>query len=453
MSHTSLFSSPEGSGPSTGHHRPAVGPDAPDDAERPQRWWSRIGLLQRILIAIVLGVLVGLPAPEWFVRIFATFNGVFGNFLGFIVPVLILALVAPAIGDLGRGAGRWLALTGGVAYTSTLLGGALALTTAVLLFPLILTPGSFESMSDPSEALFGPFFEIEMNPPFDVMAALLLAFVLGIGMTLIPKGVIHAGFVELRTVIEKLVMGVIVPLLPVYIFGVFLNMTAAGEVFTVIGTFLGVILVVFALTIVLLVLQFVIAGAVAHKNPFAALKTMLPAYATALGTSSSAATIPITLRQALKLGVRKPVASFVVPLCATIHLAGSTVKIVAFSSAVVILSGGQVDVPVMIGFIFMLGVTMVAAPGVPGGAIVAASGLLTSMLGFTEPEVALMVATYVAIDSFGTATNVTGDGAIAMIVDRIAGDRLKLAEDAEDAASDATGTMAGNDVAPDSRAE
>lgn len=383
----------------------------------------RFGLLPRILVGIVLGVLVGLIAPTWLVQAFATFNSLFSGFLGFIVPVLILALVAPAIGDIGRGAGRLLALTGGIAYGSTLFGGFVAVAVSLLVFPLILEPGSFPTMANPEDALLGPFFEVEMAPPFGVMTALLLAFVLGIGMTLMPRGALHEGFDQLRLIIEKVVMGVIVPLLPVYIFGVFLNMTAAGEVFQVISTFLGVVLIVFGLTVALLIVQYLVAGAIAGKNPFRALRTMLPAYATALGTSSSAATIPVTLRQAVAMGVRRPVASFVIPLCATIHLAGSTVKIVAFSIAVMLLSGQSVDVPVLIGFVFMLGVTMVAAPGVPGGAIVAASGLLSSMLGFTEPQVALMVATYIAIDSFGTATNVTGDGAIALVVDRFAGER------------------------------
>ena len=399
----------------------------PVDHDAPRR---RFGLLPRILVAIVAGVLVGLVAPTWLVQAFATFNGLFSNFLGFIVPVLILALVAPAIGDIGRGAGKLLALTGGIAYGSTLVGGFGALLVCLLVFPLILTPGSFEGMANPEDALLGPLFEVQMDPPFGVMTALLLAFVLGIGLTMLPRGALHESFDQLRSIIERVVMGLIVPLLPVYIFGVFLNMTAAGEVFKVITTFLGVILLVFGLTVVLLLLQYVVAGAIAGRNPFTALKTMLPAYATALGTSSSAATIPVTLRQTLLLGVRRPIASFVVPLCATIHLAGSTVKIVSFSIAVLFLSGQSIDVPVFVGFIFMLGVTMVAAPGVPGGAIVAASGLLTSMLGFTEPQVALMVATYIAIDSFGTATNVTGDAAIAMIVDKIAGDRL--IEDSED---------------------
>ncbi|MDY6055243.1 dicarboxylate/amino acid:cation symporter [Micrococcus sp.] len=411
-------------------HTPAV-----ERARRP-----RLGLLPRILLAIALGVLVGLVAPDAMVRVFATVNALFSGFLGFIVPVLILALVAPAIGDLGRGAGKWLALTGGIAYGSTLFGGFLALAVAMLVFPLILQPGSLEAMSNPEDSLLGPFFTVEMPPPFEVMTALLLAFVLGVGMTLMPKGTLHTGFVELRTIIERVVTTVIVPLLPVYIFGVFLGMTAAGEVFNVIGTFLGVILVVFLLTVVVLLIQFVVAGVVARRNPFRALATMMPAYATALGTSSSAATIPVTLRQALTVGVRRPIASFVIPLCATIHLTGSTVKIVAFSVAVIILSGGQVDLGLMIGFIFMLGVTMVAAPGVPGGAIVAASGVLASMLGFNEAQLALMVATYIAIDSIGTATNVTGDAAIAMVVDRLAGDRLDGLDDGEDAEPTTTAT-------------
>lgn len=394
----------------------------------------RFGLLPRILLAIVLGVLVGLIASTWLVQAFATFNGLFSNFLGFIVPVLILALVAPAIGDIGRGAGRLLALTGGIAYGSTLFGGFGALLVCLLVYPLILTPGSFEALANPEDALLGPFFEVEMAPPFGVMTALLLAFVLGIGMTLMKRGALHEGFDQLRLIIEKVVMGVVVPLLPVYIFGVFLNMTAAGEVFKVITTFLGVIALVFGLTVALLLVQYAVACAISGRNPFRALKTMLPAYATALGTSSSAATIPVTLRQTLALGVRRPVASFVIPLCATIHLAGSTVKIVSFSLAVLFLSGQPIDIPVFVGFIFMLGITMVAAPGVPGGAIVAASGLLASMLGFTEAQVALMVATYIAIDSFGTATNVTGDAAIAMVVDRIAGDSVQDERESKDGA-------------------
>ena len=162
------------------------------------------------------------------------------------------------------------------------------------------------------------------------------------------------------------------------------------------------------------------AGLIGKKNPFGLLKNMLPAYATALGTQSSAATIPVTLAQTRKNGVSENIATFVIPLCATIHLSGSTKKIVACSMAIMIMSGMPIDIFNYSGFIMMLGITMIAAPGVPGGAIMAALGLLESMLGFGETTQALMIALYIAMDSFGTACNVTGDGAIAVIVDKIA---------------------------------
>ncbi|MGM9760491.1 MAG: cation:dicarboxylate symporter family transporter, partial [Parabacteroides sp.] len=220
--------------------------------------------------------------------------------------------------------------------------------------------------------------------------------------------------------IEMVISSVIIPLLPLHIFGIFLNMTVSGQVMSIISMFLKVILVIFVLHVLLLLIQFVIAGAVSHRNPFRLLKNMLPAYATALGTQSSAATIPVTLAQAVKNGVRSSIAIFVIPLCATIHLSGSTMKITACAMAILIMSGQPILFADFAGFIMMLGITMVAAPGVPGGAIMAALGVLQSMLGFNETMQALMIALYIAMDSFGTACNVTGDGAIAVMVDRIA---------------------------------
>ena len=175
---------------------------------------------------------------------------------------------------------------------------------------------------------------------------------------------------------------------------------------------------IFALHILLLVLQYTVAGIIAHKNPFRLLGNMLPAYFTALGTQSSAATIPVTMEQTKKNGVRPGIAGFVIPLCATIHLSGSTLKIVACALALMIMQGLPYDTLTFAGFICMLGVTMIAAPGVPGGAIMAALGILQSILGFNETDQALMIALYIAMDSFGTACNVTGDGAIALIIDK-----------------------------------
>lgn len=385
---------------------------------------TKLGLLPRIGIAILLGIILGLFLPESVVRVFVTFNGLFSSFLGFIIPLIIVGLITPAIGELGRGAGKWLGVTAGIAYGSTVFAGLMAFLVSWALLPRMLQAGEFTELTNPEEALLGPYFTVEMAPVFGVMTALVLSFVVGLGLTVLPTDGLQRGFNELRTIIETVIARIIIPLLPVYIFGIFLNMTTAGQVAEVIATFLGVIVLVFAMTAALLLLQYVVAGAMTGRNPLKALKTMSPAYLTALGTSSSAATIPVTLRQAIEIGVRPQVASFTVPLCATIHLAGSTLKIVSFSLAVMVLAGIEIDAPVFIGFILMLGITMVAAPGVPGGAIFAASGLLSSMLGFTEPQVGLMIATYIAIDSFGTATNVTGDGAIAMVVDKLSGGRV-----------------------------
>jgi Na+/H+-dicarboxylate symporter len=200
-------------------------------------------------------------------------------------------------------------------------------------------------------------------------------------------------------------------------------MTYVGQVFSILTVFIKIIGIIFLIHIGILILQFSIAGGFAGKNPFKLLLNMMPAYFTALGTQSSAATIPVTLEQTKKNGVSEDVAGFTVPLCATIHMSGSMLKIVACALALMIMTDMPYDFGMFFGFICMLGITMVAAPGVPGGAIMASLGLLQSMLGFNQEAQALMIALYIAMDSFGTACNVTGDGAIALIIDRITGGR------------------------------
>lgn len=387
----------------------------------------KFGLLPRVLLAIVLGVVCGFFFPQALVRVFVTFNALFSEFLGFVVPLIIVGLVVPAIADLGKGAGKWLVITAAIAYGSTVFSGFFTYFSGLLSLPhLISTGGLGSALSESSSVGLTPFFNIKFPPAIDVMSALLLSFLLGLGLAFIKGNTLKNAMVDFKDIIEKLIHGVIVPLLPVYIFGVFLAMSEAGQVFHILGLFMRVIGVIFLLQVVLLGLQFGIAGLISRKNPLILLKNMLPAYFTALGTSSSAATIPVTLDQTIKNGVKEDVANFVVPLCATIHLSGSTMKIVAFSMALMLMQGMPVEFSVYAGFIFMLGLTMVAAPGVPGGAIVAALGLLQSMLGFDEQLQALMVALYIAIDSFGTACNVTGDGAIAVIMNRIVGYKDKI---------------------------
>lgn len=377
------------------------------------------GLLPKILIAIVLGIVCGLFFPEWLVRIFLTVNSLFGNFLGFIIPLLILGLVAPGIADLGKGAGRLLLMTAALAYGFTLFTGFFTYFTCDGIYPwLLATEDNMAAVAQETVAL-KPYFTVDMPPLMEVMTSLILAFTLGLGMSVIDGEYLKRGMEDFKEIINKVILSVIIPLLPLYIFGIFLNMTNAGQIAGVIGVFLKIIVVIFVMTVVLLFIQFFIAGTVGKKNPFRLFRNMLPAYVTALGTQSSAATIPVTLEQTVKNGVRPDLAGFVIPLCATIHLSGSTMKIVACSMAIMFMSGLDIHFGQFAGFIMMLGIAMVAAPGVPGGAIMAALGLLQSMLGFDETAQGLMIALYIAMDSFGTATNVTGDGAIAVIIDRI----------------------------------
>lgn len=379
----------------------------------------RISLLGKIVIAISLGILCGLWFPEWLSRVFATFNGLFGNFLGFIVPLLIVGLVVPGIAEVGKGAGRLLAITALLAYGFTLFSGFFTWGTCELVYPTLLRGASLADVGEASNN-FTPYFTVEMPPILSVMGALVAAFVIGIGLTIIEGTTLKKGFDDFKNIIIKTIEGVIIPLLPLYIFGIFLSMTTNGQVVSVLGVFLKLIVVIFLMTAVLLLLQFSVAGIVSKRNPLKMIRTMMPAYFTALGTSSSAATIPVTLKQTIKNNVSPSIAGFVVPLCATIHLSGSTLKIVSCSLALMILTGMSVDPLTMVGFIFMLGITMVAAPGVPGGAIMAAVGILQSILGFDQTTLGLMIAIYIAMDSFGTATNVTGDGAIAVIIDKLA---------------------------------
>ena len=383
-------------------------------------FWNKLPLLARVLIAIVLGIGVGWIAPAWVVRIFATFNELFGNFLGFVVPLLILGLVAPGIADIGRSAGKLLLVTAGLAYGFTVFSGFFTYFSCEAVFPWLLGGvGPVELDPAAVENELSHYFTVEMPPLMNITTALVTAFTLGLGMSVVKSDRIKGVMDEMRDIITWVIHRAIIPLLPLYIFGIFLSMTAGGAASDVLGVFAKLIGVIFVLTVVLLVLQFTLAGLAVRRNPFKLLFTMLPAYATALGTQSSAATIPVTLDRTIKNGVRPEVADFAVPLCATIHLSGSTMKIVGCSMAVMMLSSMPFDAGMFAGFILMLGITMVAAPGVPGGAIMAALGLLGSMLGFDEAAQGLMIALYIAMDSFGTATNVTGDGAIALIIDKL----------------------------------
>ena len=391
---------------------------------------KKLGLLPKLIIAIIVGIIIGKTNSEFLVRVLATFTGIFGNFLKFVIPLIIIGFVAPGIGELGKGAGKLLGITTGIAYLSTILSGSLAYFVNSTLFKYILVPGSLSfNAANPEHSLVSGYFTVDMPPIMEVMTALLIAFTLGIGIAIVQGTTIKNFMNEFQQIVEGIIRNIIIPLLPIHIAGIFANMTYAGEVATIISVFSKVFILILILHFSILVIQYFIAGTLGGANPFVLLKNMVPAYFTAIGTQSSAATIPVTLRQTKVNGVNDGIADFAVPLCATIHLSGSTITLVSCAMAVMMLHNMPVTFVGMIGFILMLGITMVAAPGVPGGAVMAALGILETMLGFTPTLTSLMIALYIAQDSFGTACNVTGDGAIAIIVNKFAGYKLQKEND------------------------
>ena len=384
----------------------------------------KFGLLPKIIVAIILGICLGMFTPETPVRIFVTFNGLFSEFLGFLIPLIIVGLVTPAIADIGKGAGKMLLVTAMLAYGATIFSGFLTYGVGESLVPSLISDDLKLTQISQADGV-KPYFTVAIPASLNVMTSLVMAFTFGLGIAHLGTQSLKNVFSEFRDIITMTIQAVVLPLLPIYIFGIFFNMTFSGEVFKVLSVFVKIIGVIFIMHIFLLILQYTIASIFVHKNPLRMLGRMMPAYFTALGTQSSAATIPVTMRQTILNGVHKDVAGFVIPLCATIHLSGSTMKIVACALALMMMQGMAYDFQMIAGFIMMLGITMVAAPGVPGGAIMAALGILSSMLGFDQQALALMIALYIAMDSFGTACNVTGDGVLALIVDKCFGKKAE----------------------------
>lgn len=373
-----------------------------------------MNLIVKLIAGIVLGIVIGLIAPDWMIQVLLTFKGLFGQLLFFTIPLLILFFITSGIAGLPRQSGKLLGQTLAGAYLSTIVAGVLAFAAAVVLVPMLTTSVS-EVINNGGESL-APLIEVNIPPLMSIMTALVAAFVFGLGIAAREAMALKQVFDQGRDVIESLLVSVIIPFLPLYIAGVFAELAAAGTVFATLKTF-GVILALsVSLHWVWLLVLYSLVGLRIKRSPLPLIRQMLPAYFTALGTMSSAATIPVTLKSAQANGVDPKIAGFTIPLCATTHLSGSTITIVACAVAVMVLQEG-LALPGLIGilpFILTLGVVMLAAPGVPGGAVMSAVGLLGSMLGFGETAVALMIALYMAQDSLGTACNVTGDGAIAL---------------------------------------
>ena len=388
----------------------------------------KLGLVPKLIIAIVLGILIGQFLPEGFCRLVVTLSGLFSTFLKFVIPLMILAYVTMGIADLSQGAGKLLLITVAIAYGSTLIAGTASFLVADNLFPSFMSAGALEQIAATADASLSSYFSISLEPVLDTLSAVALAFVLGLCLsTMRGKELgnsLYNGISDFSKIIDKVLHTVIIPLLPLYICGTFVDMTKSGKTFAILSILWKVFLVVIIMHLICIAIQFCIAGAVSKKNPLTLIKNQIPGYTTALGTQSSAATIPVNLQCAETDGVCEQIRNFVVPLCANIHMAGSMITITACATAVCLMNQLPISLSTVIPFIMTLGIAMVASPGAPGGSIMTALPFLYMIFGAEAgdpngPICAIMVALYITQDSFGTACNVSGDNAIGVIVDTI----------------------------------
>ena len=375
---------------------------------------KKIGILPRLFIAIALGAVIGLYAPAWVMRSLNCFRDTFGQFIKFFVPFIIIGLVTPAIADTGRTAGRTLLVTMGIAYASTLFAGYFAYGVSCGVFPLIMSGG----LQDAATRAFPAYFSLKIPPFMEVTTALAVAFLVGLGIVASKAETLERAAHELRDIVARALETVFVPLLPFYVLATMADLTGSGRLALVGGGCLKIMGVALATTTAVLVVQFTVAGIVARRNPFKALWTMLPAYLTGWGCCSSAATIPYTLAQTRKNGVSEETADLVIPLCANVHLAGSMANMVIYAAGLAVLAGDALPFGAYTEYILMVSITAVASPGVPGGVVLACASVAEAALGFSAERYAIMIAVYMALDGMGTACNLTGDGAIALLVDK-----------------------------------
>ena len=387
-----------------------------------------IGLVPKLIIAIVIGILIGQFLPESVCRFVVTLSGIFGSFLKFVIPLMILAYVTMGIADLSQGAGKLLLITVLSAYGSTLVAGSGSYFVSSTLFPNFISADALAQIEATAGNSVDSFFSIALPPVIDTLSAVVLAFILGLCMSAMRGkeigDTLYNSFKDFSTIIDKVLHKAIIPLLPLFICGTFVDMTKSGRTFVILGILWKVFLVVIIMHLIIITIQFAVAGAISKKNPFVLIKNQIPAYTTAIGTQSSAATIPVNLECAKNDGVSEEIRNFVVPLCANIHMAGSMITIVACATAVCLMNGIPIGLHTVVPFVMTLGVAMVASPGAPGGSIMTALPFLYMIfgkdLGNTDgPICALMVALYITQDSFGTACNVSGDNAIGVVVEAI----------------------------------
>ena len=373
------------------------------------------GLINKLLMGIALGVVVGLLASESIMAVIASIKYIIGQFIFYTIPLVIIAFIAPAITKLRHNANKMLGAGLTISYLSAIGAATMAYVAGLVIIPHMSVPTSLESLRQLPEAAF----QMNIPPIMSVMTALVTAIVLGVTALATKATAIEKALFEFENMMMMVVKKMVIPVLPLFIATTFAGLAYQGTLTEQLPVFLKVVLLALLGHAVWLVVLYSIAGAISGKNPYEVIRHYGPAYLTAVGTMSSAATLPVALSCARKSKVlSQETVDFMVPMGSTIHLCGSVLTETFFCMVIsLMLYGSLPSFGTMAMFIVLFGIFAVGAPGVPGGTVMASMGIVVGVLGFDPAGVALLLAVFALQDSFGTACNVTGDGAITLMLE------------------------------------
>lgn len=369
----------------------------------------------RLLLGVVLGILIGQVANEGVMHVVVTLKYVLGQLINFCVPLIIIGFIAPSITKLGNNASRILGVAVGIAYASSIAAALGSMAAGYGIIPHLSIVSEVEGLRELPEVVF----QLDIPQIMSVMSALVFSVLIGLAATWTRARVITNVLDEFQKIVLEIVKRIVIPVLPLFIALTFCGLSYEGTITKQLPVFIQVVLIVMVGHYIWLAVLYLIGGAYSGSNPLNVVKHYGPAYITAVGTMSSAATLAVALRCAKKSEptLRDDMVDFGIPLFANIHLCGSVLTEVFFVMTVSkILYGTIPSLGTMILFCLLLGVFAIGAPGVPGGTVMASLGLITGVLGFDETGTALMLTIFALQDSFGTACNVTGDGALTMIL-------------------------------------
>lgn len=375
---------------------------------------KKIGLIPKLIVGIVLGLIVGLYASSDVVAVIHVAKNILGSVIFFTIPLVIIGFVTPAITGLKKNASNMLGTYLGLSYASAVGASLFAAVAGYLLVPLLKISGDVQELA----TIPALDFTLNLTPIMPVMSALVLAIFLGVSIVWTQSEKMEQIVEEFNSMILAIVNKIIIPILPVYIFTTFTGLAFTGTLTKQLPVFFKLFIIVIVGHFIWLFILYLLGAIVSKKNPLEIIKHYPPVYLTALGTMSSAATLPVAIKQAKKAKILPDeVVNFAIPLGATTHLSGSVLTETFFCMAIAQMLYGQMpSVGAIVLFSFLFGIFAVGAPGVPGGTVMASLAIVISILGFDSNGVALLIAIFAIQDSFGTAANVTGDGALALIL-------------------------------------